>query len=148
MLLLVAALLAPAVHAADAPPAATSLADAVTGGKAQLSLRLRYERVDVPVWHEEVTVYEVVRDDERIGRIYLDLHPREGKYKHAAQFTLTDGVAGEQLPEGVLVCNFARGLMEHDHVVTLFHEFGHLLHHVLGGHGDWYRYAEIGRAHV
>ncbi|GAA4084800.1 M3 family metallopeptidase [Nocardioides kongjuensis] len=104
---------------------------------------LRYERVDVPVWHEEVTVYEVVRDDERIGRIYLDLHPREGKYKHAAQFTLTDGVAGEQLPEGVLVCNFARGLMEHDHVVTLFHEFGHLLHHVLGGHGDWYRYAGV-----
>lgn len=106
---------------------------------------LRYEQVDVPVWHEDVTAYEVVRagEDEPIGRIYLDLHPREGKYKHAAQFTLADGVAGEQLPEGVLVCNFSRGLMEHDHVVTLFHEFGHLLHHVLGGQGDWYRYAGV-----
>ncbi|TNM38276.1 Zn-dependent oligopeptidase [Nocardioides albidus] len=106
---------------------------------------LRYEQVDAPVWHEDVTVYDVFRADgsERIGRIHLDLHPREGKYKHAAQFTLTDGVRGEQLPEGVLVCNFARGLMEHDHVVTLFHEFGHLLHHVLGGHGDWFRFAGV-----
>ncbi|MCR1781142.1 Zn-dependent oligopeptidase [Nocardioides carbamazepini] len=106
---------------------------------------LRYEQADAPVWHEDVTVYDVFRDGEaeRIGRIHLDLHPREGKYKHAAQFTLADGVAGEQLPEGVLVCNFSRGLMEHDHVVTLFHEFGHLLHHVLGGHGEWYRFAGV-----
>ncbi|WP_028657218.1 M3 family metallopeptidase [Nocardioides sp. J54] len=104
---------------------------------------LSYRQVDVPVWHEEVTAYEVDKDGRTIGRIYLDLHPREGKYKHAAQFTLTDGVAGEQLPEGVLVCNFSRGLMEHDHVVTLFHEFGHLLHHVLAGHGDWFRFAGV-----
>ncbi|KAA1427963.1 M3 family metallopeptidase [Nocardioides antri] len=106
---------------------------------------LRYEPVDVPVWHEDVTSYDVFRvdGDALIGRIHLDLHPREGKYKHAAQFTLTDGVAGEQLPEGVLVCNFSRGLMEHDHVVTLFHEFGHLLHHVLAGHGEWFRFAGV-----
>ena len=105
---------------------------------------LRYEPVDVPVWHEDVAVYDVYAESGgTIGRIYLDLHPREGKYKHAAQFTLTDGVAGRQLPEGVLVCNFSRGLMEHDHVVTLFHEFGHLLHHVLGGHGEWFRFAGV-----
>ncbi|TIC89339.1 peptidase M3 [Nocardioides sp. GY 10113] len=104
---------------------------------------LEYRPLDVPVWHEEVTAYEVVAGDRVLGRIFLDLHPREGKYKHAAQFALTDGVAGEQLPEGVLVCNFSRGLMEHDHVTTLFHEFGHMLHHVLGGHGDWYRFAGV-----
>lgn len=110
---------------------------------------LRYEPVDVPVWHEDVAAYDVFREDqgsssaESLGRIYLDLHPREGKYKHAAQFTLTDGVAGRQLPEGVLVCNFSRGLMEHDHVTTLFHEFGHLLHHVLAGHGEWFRFAGV-----
>jgi thimet oligopeptidase len=106
---------------------------------------LRYQPADVPVWHEEVAVYDVYRGDtgDALGRIYLDLHPREGKYKHAAQFTLTEGVAGEQLPEGVLVCNFARGLMEHDHVTTLFHEFGHLLHHLLAGHGEWYRFAGV-----
>ncbi|HEY0951594.1 M3 family metallopeptidase [Nocardioides sp.] len=104
---------------------------------------------DAPVWHEDVTAYDVLRAagpgaaPERIGRIYLDLHPREGKYKHAAQFTLVDGLAGRQLPEGALVCNFARGLMEHDHVVTLFHEFGHLVHHVLGGQGDWTRFSGV-----
>ncbi|GAA3819901.1 M3 family metallopeptidase [Nocardioides panacisoli] len=106
---------------------------------------LRYEQVDVPVWHEEVTAYDVFRaeGEESLGRIYLDLHPREGKYKHAAQFTLADGVEGIQNPEGVLVCNFSRGLMEHDHVTTLFHEFGHLIHHVLGGHSAWARFAGV-----
>ncbi|WP_370248377.1 M3 family metallopeptidase [Nocardioides sp.] len=109
---------------------------------------LRYDELgpaQVPVWHPDVTAYDVVRvaDGVPLGRIYLDLHPREGKYKHAAQFTLADGVAGRQLPEGVLVCNFSRGLMEHDHVVTLFHEFGHLVHHVLGGHVEWARFAGV-----
>ncbi|HEU5036787.1 MAG TPA: M3 family metallopeptidase [Nocardioides sp.] len=98
---------------------------------------------DAVVWHEDVTAYDVVRDGARIGRIYLDLHPREGKYKHAAQFTLADGLAGRQLAEGVLVCNFSRGLMEHDHVVTLFHEFGHLVHHVLAGSGEWTRFSGV-----
>ncbi len=114
---------------------------------------LRYEHVpSAPVWAEDVTCYDVYDattpdggEDvtEPFGRIYLDLHPRQGKYKHAAQFTLADGVAGRQLPEGVLVCNFSRGLMEHDHVVTLFHEFGHLVHHVLGGRGRWTRFAGV-----
>ncbi|WP_182525056.1 M3 family metallopeptidase [Nocardioides dongkuii] len=107
---------------------------------------LRYEPVaDAPVWHDDVTAYDVWEADGAapFARIYLDLHPREGKYKHAAQFTLAEGVAGRQLPEGVLVCNFARGLMEHDHVVTLFHEFGHLVHHVLGGRGQWARFAGV-----
>ncbi len=119
---------------------------------------LRYDRVDdAIVWDDDVAVYDVVdlsgaaeaaggsgvAGDDVLGRIYLDLHPRAGKYKHAAQFTLTDGVAGRQLPEGVLVCNFSRGLMEHDDVVTLFHEFGHLVHHVLGGRVTWARFAGV-----
>lgn len=94
-------------------------------------------------WHDEVATYDVSLDGARIGRIHLDLHPREGKYKHAAQFDLVRGVAGRQLPEGVLVCNFNRGLMEHDEVVTLFHEFGHLVHHVLGGQVDWVRFSGV-----
>ena len=102
---------------------------------------------DAPVWHPDVAAYDVHRGSDAaapvVGRIYLDLHPREGKYKHAAQFDLVRGVEGRQLPEGVLVCNFPRGLMEHDQVVTLFHEFGHLVHHVLAGHVEWIRFSGV-----
>jgi thimet oligopeptidase len=104
---------------------------------------LVYEEVDAPTWHEDVTSYDVSLDGEPLGRIHLDLHPRPNKFSHAAQFTLTDGVTGRQLPEGVLVCNFSRGLMEHREVVTLFHEFGHLVHHVLGGRQRWARFAGV-----
>ena len=98
---------------------------------------------DAKVWHPDVHVYDVMEGGRALGRIYLDLHPREGKYKHAAQFTLVSGREGKRLPEGVLMCNFPRpggsspALMEHNEVSTLFHEFGHLLHHVLGGHTRW-----------
>jgi thimet oligopeptidase len=104
---------------------------------------LEYVERDAGAWHDEVTCYDVYADGDRLGRIYLDLHPRDGKYSHAAQFTLTDGVADAQLPEGVLVCNFPRGLMEHDDVVTLFHEFGHLVHHVLAGRQAWVRFSGV-----
>lgn len=100
-------------------------------------------RADAGTWHDEVASYDVGLDGVRIGRIHLDLHPREGKFKHAAQFDMVKGIAGEQLPEGVLVCNFNRGLMEHDEVVTLFHEFGHLVHHVLAGQGEWARFSGV-----
>ena len=98
---------------------------------------------DVTTWHEDVVTYDVHAGDRPLGRIHLDLHPREGKYKHAAQFDLVRGVEGVQLPEGVLVCNFSRGLMEHSEVVTLFHEFGHLIHHVVGGHQEWVRFSGV-----
>ncbi|MDQ3334029.1 MAG: Zn-dependent oligopeptidase [Myxococcota bacterium] len=96
---------------------------------------------DAKPWHGEVKVFDVMRKDKKLGRIFLDMHPRADKYKHAAQFTYKDGVEGKQLPEGVLVCNFPAGkaLMEHDDVVTMFHEFGHLMHHVLGGQQKWIR---------
>jgi thimet oligopeptidase len=94
-------------------------------------------------WHPDVAGYDVHVDGELRGRIYLDLHPRAGKFKHAAQFPLVPGIAGQQLPEGVLVCNFPRGLMEHFDVVTLFHEFGHLVHHVLGGDQRWARFSGV-----
>ncbi|HET8603788.1 MAG TPA: M3 family metallopeptidase [Marmoricola sp.] len=106
---------------------------------------VRYEAIEAPRWHEEVTSYDVTLDDtgERIGRIHLDLHPRERKYNHAAQFDLVPGIRDRQLAEGVLVCNFPRGLMDHHEVVTLFHEFGHLLHHVLAGRHEWVRFSGV-----
>ncbi len=106
---------------------------------------LVYTPVEAATWHREATSYDVAlaENGQRLGRIHLDLHPRPRKYNHAAQFTLVAGVRGRQLPEGVLVCNFSRGLMDFDHVVTLFHEFGHLMHHVLAGRHEWARFSGV-----
>ncbi|RNL61022.1 peptidase M3 [Nocardioides marmoriginsengisoli] len=104
---------------------------------------LTYVPVDAPTWHADVTSYDVHLDGGLLGRIHLDLHPRDRKYNHAAQFDLVPGVRDRQLPEGVLVCNFPRGLMDHDEVVTLFHEFGHLMHHVLAGRHEWVRFSGV-----
>ncbi len=80
-------------------------------------------------WHESVNAYEIWEKDQVIGRFYLDMHPRDGKYKHAAAFTIGSGVKGVQLPHAALVCNFpggegSSGLMEHSDVETFLHEFG------------------------
>ena len=119
---------------------------AVRDGILDLTARLfgiEYRRVDAPEsWHADVEVFDVVEGERPLGRIWLDMHPREGKYKHFAQFTRVNGQAGRRLPEGVLVCNFPRpgeapALLDLGEVRTLLHEFGHLLHHVLGGHTRW-----------
>ncbi|GAB3261888.1 M3 family metallopeptidase [Alteromonas gracilis] len=118
----------------------------VSRGLLEVTARLfgiAYVPVEEPAWHVDVESYDVYLDGARIGRIHLDLHPRERKYNHAAQFSLVEGIRGRQLAEGVLVCNFSRGLMEHQEVVTLFHEFGHLMHHVLAGQHDWVRFAGV-----
>ena len=104
---------------------------------------LDYRAADVATWHPDVAVYDVLSHGDLLGRIYLDLHPREGKFKHAAQFDLVSGVTGRQLAEGVLVCNLPTGLMEHQHVVTLFHEFGHLVHHILAGRQTYDRFSGV-----
>ena len=105
---------------------------------------LSYMKVqDAASWHKDVVVYDVQLEGQALGRIYLDLHPREGKYKHAAQFDLVSGIRDRQLPEGVLVCNFGRGLIQHSDVVTLFHEFGHLVHHLLAGRHQWARFSGV-----
>lgn len=90
------------------------------------------------VWHPSVQAFEIVDGDKVIGRFYLDMHPRDGKYKHAAQFGVQSGVKGVQLPIAALVCNFPgeqdpNELMEHNDVETFLHEFGHLLHSMFAG---------------
>jgi thimet oligopeptidase len=88
-------------------------------------------------WHESVTTWEVQRDGEAIGRFYLDMHPRDNKYKHAAHWTLRTGVKGVQIPLSGLATNFPTGLMEHNQVETFLHEFGHLVHNMFSGTQPW-----------
>ena len=105
---------------------------------------IRYDRLTgIPVWHPDVEVYDVFEGEKRLGRIYLDMHPRANKYKHFAHFSLARGKRGVSLPESVLVCNFRQptandpGLLEYGDVRTFFHEFGHLIHAVVGGQTRW-----------
>jgi len=101
------------------------------------------------VWHPSVECWELHEAGALRARFYLDLHPREGKYKHAAMFPIRDGIEGGVVPEAALVCNFAEpragdpALLLHDQVTTFFHEFGHLLHHVLAGRGTLWSFAGI-----
>jgi len=98
---------------------------------------------DRPLWHADVKHYEVwdKASSRLMGEIFLDLHPREDKYNHAACFDLrprkrwSDGKV--QTPQAALVCNFTKpvgdkpALLTHWEVETFFHEFGHGLHDVL-----------------
>ena len=102
-----------------------------------------FERADVPLWHPDVEAWDLLEGGELRARFYLDMHPRPDKYKHAAMFDLVAGLDGRRLPEACLVCNLPRpagddpALMEPSDVTTFFHEFGHLLHHLLAGRQRW-----------
>ncbi|GAA2986014.1 thimet oligopeptidase [Microbacterium terrae] len=106
-------------------------------------LDVEYRPVSPGTWHADVQSFEVFRGDDLLGRIHLDLHPRDGKFNHAACFPLVPGIAGRSFPEAVLLCNFSRGRLEHDEVVTFFHEFGHLVHDILGGRQRWSRFTGV-----
>ncbi len=98
---------------------------------------------NVPSWDPSVETWIVLDHGKPIGRFYLDMHPRPGKFSHAEMVPVLDGVRGKQLPEAILVCNFPAptatdpGLMDYGDVETFFHEFGHLMHHILGGQQQW-----------
>lgn len=90
---------------------------------------------NTPVWDKSVSAYELYDQGRLVGRFYLDMHPREGKYSHAAQFDIRTGLADRTIPVAALICNFpATGPMDHDDVETFLHEFGHLLHNLYSGH--------------
>jgi thimet oligopeptidase len=101
------------------------------------------QELNIPAWDPSVETWDVIDQGKMIGRFYLDMHPRAGKYKHDQMSRVLDGVRGKQLPEAILVCNFPEptatdpGLMDYNDVVTFFHEFGHLMHHILGGQQQW-----------
>ena len=108
---------------------------------------LTFSPVEAPAWHRAVETFDVTLDGAPLGRISLDMHPREGKRKHNSCFDLRTGVAGVQTPHAVLVCNFpdpadGPALMQHSDVVTFFHEFGHLVHHLVAM-PEWVRLARV-----
>ena len=100
------------------------------------------QRTDVDTWHDDVRFYELVDDDGSVrAAFYLDMYARTGKRGGAwmddARIRRRQPDGSLQTPVAYLTCNFAPpaggkpGLLTHDEVVTLFHEFGHGLHHML-----------------
>lgn len=96
----------------------------------------------VDIWHKDVQCYGVIDEHNQVrGYVYTDLFARPNKHSGAwmdslqSRRKLDDGTV--QLPIATLTCNFAKAsankpaMLSHDEVVTLFHEFGHCLHHLL-----------------
>ncbi len=103
--------------------------------------QVRITEAQAEVWHDSVRFYRLDRDGALVGQFYLDLYARPGKRPGAwmdevrSRWARPEG--RQQTPVAQLVCNFASGvggkpaLLTHDDVITLFHEFGHGLHHLL-----------------
>ena len=120
-------------------------AETVVNGLFELASRLydvSLEHDDsVSVWHEDARYFRVRdADGSVIGGFYTDLYARTGKRNGAwidECIGRKDMNGSQALPVGYLVCNFppldeqGRSMLTHDDVVTLFHEFGHMLHHLL-----------------
>src|SRR5690606_3229907 len=97
-------------------------------------------RTDIPTYHPEVTVYEVLEDGQHKALLYTDWHPREGK-RAGAWMTAYRGQWKEDSkqvrPHISIVCNFSRpvgdapSLLTFNEVTTLFREFGHALHGIM-----------------
>lgn len=104
-----------------------------------LNIKIK-ETSGVSTWDSKVKTFEMWKDGEVTGNFYLDLFPRANKYTHFACFPISqyriDGTS-EVLPTASLVCNFPEGdagqpsLLKHSDVITMFHEFGHLVHWLL-----------------
>ena len=118
----------------------------VTRGLFELAERLYGVKLeaheDVSTWHEDVRYFSVQDKGAPIGGFYMDLFARSGKRNGAwlDECIVRKRLNGQTtLPVGYLVCNFPppeigadhQSLLTHEDVVTLFHEFGHMLHHLL-----------------
>ncbi|KAI7870737.1 hypothetical protein BDF14DRAFT_1768860 [Spinellus fusiger] len=109
-------------------------------------LGLKFNKVSkdkAVVWHEDVQIFECWDDAEDksfMGYMYLDLFPRDSKYPHAACFPVEPAYMkedGTYVPSiAAMVANFTKptkdkpSLLKHEEVVTLFHELGHVMHHI------------------
>lgn len=120
--------------------------DKVEAGVLETAARLfkiEFRRAQASAWDPAVSVFDVFEEEKQVGRFYLDMHPREGKDKWFSAAPVVTGVRGRYMPEAALICNFPGGtaddpgLLQYSDVVTFFHEFGHLMHAILGGQTEW-----------
>ncbi len=103
-------------------------------------LNIQFSKVDVETWHEKAYAYDISEDGKKIARLYIDLEARKEKRGGAWMnnwHTRYKDETAIQLPTAYVVCNFpistetTPSLLRHSDVVTLFHEMGHALHHLL-----------------
>ncbi|CAI6145138.1 MAG: Oligopeptidase A [uncultured Sulfurimonas sp.] len=102
---------------------------------------MKFKKVEEKLWHDKAFSYDVYVGDTLRARIYLDLEARESKrggaWMHNYQTHCLNEKGEEQLASAFIVCNFPASsdtnpsLLRHDDVVTLFHEMGHAIHHLL-----------------
>jgi len=101
----------------------------------------KFKKVDEELWNDKASSYDLYIDEKLIARLYFDLEARENKrggaWMHNWQSHCTDEQGDEQLASAFIVCNFppsseiTPSLLRHDDIVTLFHEMGHTIHHLL-----------------
>ena len=101
----------------------------------------KFKKVDEKLWNDKASSYDLYIDEKLIARLYFDLEARENKrggaWMHNWQSHCKDEAGNEQLASAFIVCNFppssdtTPSLLRHDDIVTLFHEMGHTIHHLL-----------------
>ena len=102
---------------------------------------LTCKEINLPLWHEKAKAYDIYLGQTLRARIYMDLEARKykkgGAWMHNWQTHCTNENGSEQLASAFIVCNFPASnkenpsLLRHDDIVTLFHEMGHTIHHIL-----------------
>jgi len=102
---------------------------------------VKFVEVNAQAWDEKVKVYNLLTNDKEIGRIYIDLEARKdkrgGAWMNNWHSHYINAKGDKKLPTAFIVCNFPQStkttpsLLRHSDVVTLFHEMGHALHHLL-----------------
>lgn len=109
---------------------------------------IKFVQTNAKAWDEKVRVYNLLSNDKEIGRIYIDLEARKdkrgGAWMNNWHSHYIDSKGEKHLPTAFIVCNFPQSssttpsLLRHSDVVTLFHEMGHALHHLVSDIEDPY----------